>query len=387
MTGGGWGTGSAGSNFNADTLEFPGVPYWPEDFHGEDVCKTDDLEIHDYGNADEVRYCRLVGLRDLRHGRPAVDNKIVEFINRLIDWGVAGFRLDASKHMFPHHIQGFLNRLNNLNTQWFPGNTKPFVFTEVIDLGDEPISSGEYTPFSRVTEFRYGMNLGDVFRNNDGQTLATLKNFGEGWGFMGGLSAVAFVDNHDNQRGHGAGDFSRILTFFEDHLYKMANAFELAWPYGYVRIMSSYYWPRDIREGEDINDWVGPPSNAGGKTQDVRCFDNFVCEHRWRQITNMVKFHNAVVGTPVVHWWDNGFQAIAFGRGNKGFIVLNNEQHTIDRDFNTNLPDGEYCDVITCENNRPPCGGSECRGTFRVQNGRVGIRVPNDGNPFVALHV
>ena len=53
----------------------------------------------------------------------------------------------------------------------------------------------------RVTEFRYGKELGDVIRKNNNQRLAYLRNFGTGWGFIDGLSAVAFVDNHDNQRG------------------------------------------------------------------------------------------------------------------------------------------------------------------------------------------
>ena len=55
--------------------------------------------------------------------------------------------------------------------------------------------------FIRVTEFRYGMHLGDVIRKNWNQRLAYLRNFGTGWGFTHGLSAVTFVDNHDNQRG------------------------------------------------------------------------------------------------------------------------------------------------------------------------------------------
>ncbi len=100
---------------------------------------------------------------------------------------------------------------------------------------------------NRITEFKYGMNLGDVVRKNNGQKLSYLQNFGEGWDFLSGLSALVFVDNHDNQRGHGAGGFSRILTFFEANMYKIATAFELAWPYGHVRLMSSYYWPRDIQ--------------------------------------------------------------------------------------------------------------------------------------------
>ncbi len=31
------------------------------------------------------------------------------------------------------------------------------------------------------------------------------------------------------------------------------------------------------------------------------------------------------VDTPVTNWWDNGNHQIAFCRGNKGFIAINNE--------------------------------------------------------------
>ena len=118
-------------------------------------------------------------------------------------------------------------------------------------MGGEAVSYDEYTYIGRITEFRHGKNLGDVIRKNNGQQLRYLKNFGEGWGQLSGLSALVFIDNHDNQRGHGAGGFGSILTFFEANMYKIANAFQLAWQYGHVRIMSSYSWPRNIVNGKD----------------------------------------------------------------------------------------------------------------------------------------
>lgn len=59
-------------------------------------------------------------------------SKVAEYLNHLIDIGVAGFRLDAAKHMWPGDIRAFLDKLNDLNTQWFPEGTKPFIFQEVI---------------------------------------------------------------------------------------------------------------------------------------------------------------------------------------------------------------------------------------------------------------
>jgi len=257
-------------------------------------------------------------------------------------------------------------------------------------MGGEPIKATDYTHLGRVTEFKHGKNLGDVVRKNNGQRLSYLRNFGEGWGQLNGLNALVFIDNHDNQRGHGAGGFGSILTFFEANMYKIATAFELAWQYGHVRVMSSYNWPRNIVGGKDQNDWVGPPSN-GGTTKDAVCFNGeWICEHRWRQIHNMVKFHNAALGYAVTNWWDDGNNRIAFGRSGRGFIVINNDGSQFSQSFSTGMPAGQYCDVISCDNNRPPCGnsGGGCRGEITVNgSGQATITVPSGEDPMIAIHV
>ena len=69
-------------------------------------------------------------------------------------------------------------------------------------MGGEPIKAADYTHLERVTEFKYGYNLGDVIRKNRGQRLAYLRNFGQSWGMLPAINAHVFVDNHDNQRGN-----------------------------------------------------------------------------------------------------------------------------------------------------------------------------------------
>lgn len=69
--------------------------------------------------------------------------------------------------------------------------------------------------------------------------MTHLSNWGEGWGFLASGDALVFVDNHDNQRGHGAGGDS-ILTYKVPKQYKMAQAFTLAHTYGEPRVMSSF---------------------------------------------------------------------------------------------------------------------------------------------------
>jgi alpha-amylase len=59
----------------------------------------------------------LVGLPDLATGNEYVRNKIAEFMNNLIDIGVAGFRIDAAKHMWPGDLQAIYGKLNNARSE------------------------------------------------------------------------------------------------------------------------------------------------------------------------------------------------------------------------------------------------------------------------------
>ncbi|XP_043941939.1 pancreatic alpha-amylase-like [Protopterus annectens] len=380
---------TCGSTYYPGKEDFPAVPFSSWDFN-DGKCYTGSGNIENYQDATQVRNCRLVGLLDLALEKDYVRGKVAEYMNKLIGYGVAGFRLDAAKHMWPGDIQAIVNKLNNLNTRWFSGGAKPFIFQEVIDLGGEPITVNEYTGIGRVTEFKYGQKLGYIIRRWNGEKLSYLKNWGEGWGFMASGKALVFVDNHDTQRGHGPGGAS-VLTFWDSRLYKIAIGFMLAHPYGFARVMSSYNWPRDIQNGQDKNDWVGPPANSDGSTKpvtinaDSTCGNGWVCEHRWRQIRNMVKFRNVADGQAFANWWDNGSNQIAFGRGNKAFIVINLDDWQLDATLQTGLPAGTYCDVISGQKE-----GSGCSGISVTVggDGKARFQISNSAeDPFIAIHV
>uniref|UniRef100_A0A671S0V8 Alpha-amylase n=1 Tax=Sinocyclocheilus anshuiensis TaxID=1608454 RepID=A0A671S0V8_9TELE len=387
--GGGAGThSSCGSYFDANKKDFPTVPYSNLDFN-DGKCNTGSGNIENYQDINQVRNCRLVGLLDLALEKDYVRGKVADYMNKLIDMGVAGFRVDACKHMWPGDLSAVYGRLNNLNTMWFSSGSRPFIFQEVIDLGGEPITSGEYTGIGRVTEFKYGARLGNVIRKWNGEKLSYVKNWGEGWGFMSSDKSLVFVDNHDNQRGHGAGGAS-IVTFWDARLYKMAVAFMLAHPYGFTRVMSSYRWDRNIVNGVDQNDWQGPPSNGDGSTKpvpinpDSTCGDGWVCEHRWRQIKNMVAFRNVVNEQAFSNWWDNGDNQVSFSRGNKGFLVINNDDWELNETLNTGLPGGTYCDVISGQKESGRCTGKE---VVVGGDGRASFRISNqEEDPFIAIH-
>ncbi|XP_060569354.1 alpha-amylase-like [Ruditapes philippinarum] len=388
MTGSYSGTGTAGDHFDGGSCSFPGVPFGSQDCNGGDNCHTSDGSIHNYNNPEEVRNCRLVGLADLRLSKDYVRGKIAGYLNHLVGMGVAGFRVDAAKHMWPGDLENIFSRLHNLRSDAFGSGKKPFVFQEVIDQGGEPIKMSEYFNTGRVTNFIYGVKLADVFLRHSNQAK-WLGNFGEGWGMPSTYDVVVFLSNHDNQRGHGGG--GAPITFWDPKPMKIATAFMLAHPYGFPRIMSSYRWNRNLQGGDDKNNWQGPPHNGDMSTQsvginsDMTCAGDWVCEHRWREVYNMVAFRNVVAGTSLKNFHSYGDQAISFSRGDKGFIALVGDGSSINSNINTGLPSGSYCDVISGNYDNGSCTGK----TIHVDgtgNAHINVNGHTD-DPMVAIHV
>ena len=337
----GEGVGVAGSVFGL--YEYP-VPYGYDDFHH--CGRYGDDDIRDYMDAWEVRNCELVKLSDLNTGDEAVRRKLAAYLRDLMDTGVAGFRIDAAKHMEPGDIEAVFALV--------PG--KPFVFQEVIDRGDEPISGAEYTGNGSVTEFKYGIEMVGSFTSGD---LSSLQHLGAGEGFLVSEKAVVFIDNHDVQRGHaGAG---HMLTHKEADLYLLGNIFMLAWPYGYPKVMSSYSF-------EDSNQ--GPPSsspNAG----EGDCSAGWECEHRIPAIAAMVDFRKRTQGQPVQNWTQLSPAAIAFSRGDSGFVAINAGPDKVNLTVATGLTPGQYCDILGL------VGGSACS--------TGSLEIDQDGNLLIAL--
>uniref|UniRef100_A0A6B2EJ92 Alpha-amylase n=1 Tax=Phlebotomus kandelakii TaxID=1109342 RepID=A0A6B2EJ92_9DIPT len=364
--------GTAGSEAYPDTFVYPAVPFHKSDFHP-------DCSITDYKDVYQVRNCQLASLRDLNQTIPYVREKILDFLNHLVDLGVAGFRVDAAKHMDPKDLRYIYNHIKRLNTKFgFKRTDKAFIAQEVIDLGGEAITSRQYVPLGVVTEFKASDDLGKVFR---GQVpLTVLENWGPRSGLLPSARALVFVENHDNERGHGAGG-ANILTYKNGKIYTMAVVFNLAHSYGIPRVMSSYEFddPSQGPPHNDSNDILSPEFSSDGQS----CSNGWVCQHRWRPIRNMVRFRNDVGTRPVVLWQDNGSNQIAFSRGNRGFVAFNKDDVDLNMQFKTKLPPGYYCDVISGEKSGNSCTGK----VLIVKKAKVAVVIKAD-DPFgvVAIH-
>ena len=70
----------------------------------------------------------------------------------------------------------------------------------------------------------------------------------------------------------------------------------------------------------------------------------------------MVRFRAATQSVPrVTDWWSNGSNQIAFGRGDRGFVVINREETPLTHTFQTQLPPGRYCEVLHASTNPAHC--------------------------------
>ncbi|XP_064112999.1 alpha-amylase-like isoform X2 [Macrobrachium nipponense] len=360
------GEGSAGSSFDSDARDFPAVPYKADNFTPRDLCPSKSGTVDNYTDPYNVRNCYLLGLTDLYGATDYVRQTVAAYFNKLVDIGVAGFRVDASKHMWPEDLRAILELTHDLNTeQGFPAGTRPFFAHEVIDLGNGAVTPQEYYGLGRITEFKYSQKIALGI-----QELDQLKNVYEpGSGMVDPDKAFVFVDNHDNQRGHGgAGD---TLSHKWPHDYRLGVAFSLAQPYGFTRIMSSYYF------GDDSD--AGPPHYSDYCTADViinsenQCEGGWVCEHRWLSIYKMVRFRNAVAAADS---WDDYYfdgNVVAFSRGDKGFFAMVKNGTIAKQTFPTRMPPGDYEDIVSC---RPVTVRSD---------GTVQISVASEEEPVFAI--
>ncbi len=311
------------NHMSAGNRNFPEVPYGVNDFH---TC-TGNI---DYTNAWQVQNCDLVGLNDLKTESDYVRGKIAAYMNDLLSMGVAGFRIDAAKHMASADVANIISRLNG----------SPYIFQEVIGAANEPITPAQYTYISDVTEFNFSSTLGHYFKGR--APLKDLRNIGVWSGWLASNDAVTFVANHDNQRQNT----NNIVTHKDGmNVNNIAHVFMLAYPYGYPEVMSSYDWTDHDQ---------GPPASAASI-----CNNGWLCEHRNREIANMVGFRNATKDAFYLsNWWDNGANRIAFGRGNLGFVVINGENSSMSVTLQTGLVAGNYCDIVNGDFINGACTGT-----------------------------
>lgn len=356
------GTGWAGSAY--EHYGYPGL-YTDADFHHCGLTSNDDIQ--DYDSREQVQTCELVNLADLDTAAPAVQATITAYLEDLLSLGVAGFRIDAAKHMAADDVAAIVAPL--------PEGTR--IMSEVIRGGGEPITPEEYTGFGEVFEFTYARDLTPPLQNgvfNDPELE------GDRPLHVPADSALVFVDNHDTERGEAK------VTYRDPAMYVIANALMLADDYGTPVVYSGYaFSDRD----------AGAPADDDGRVLPVTCAmdtplppDEYedgarTCVQAWPAIGGMLEFRAYAAGAPRLAGVDAG-DAYGFEREGRGVVAVNVGSEAEVIEIPTSLPAGEYCDVVS--GGRDAVTDDGCRGeTYTVSDGVVSFELAAE--TAAAIHI
>ncbi|RIX27863.1 alpha-amylase [Amnibacterium setariae] len=371
----GQGTTSYGGRSHTK-YSYPGL-YAPSDFHRHPTScpvppasgSSDRMgSIRDFNDYRQVWNCELVGLSDLNTGSPAVRAKLAGYLNKLLSYGVSGFRVDAAKHVSQTDLAAIQSRLRRT-----VDGTRPYFALEVGAGSPGRISPAAYTGLGQVLGFDYTTALFNAFKSyDDGQkprndgNIGSLAVFGEASGLLPSANELVFVQNHDTERNGSS-------LNYKDPNNLIATHFMLAYPYGTPQVYSGFTWDTDTNQS--------PPSDANGFVTDTDCASSaWNCTVQDRGVKGMVGFHNRVGQAPVRNWYDDGANLIAFSRGNVGFFATNNETAATTVTVRTGLPRGTYCDVVHGVKRGGTCSGPIVRVNA---NGTASIRVgPYDSVAF-----
>ncbi|KAG8863344.1 hypothetical protein FRB96_008836 [Tulasnella sp. 330] len=335
------GVGISGTAFTQ--YSYPGV-YDSSDFH---YCGTSGNQIVDWSNVFQIQNCQLSNLADLDTSSEKVRATVATYANTLVGLGVAGFRVDASKHMNTTDLSNIMSRVNNKDGLYWTH--------EVVDEDGSPVHASDYTDlaaFNDVQEFAYVTNLCEAFIGCT--PLSIFQNISS-LGWLPSDKANVFVVNHDRER---SGCASGILNFASpDNAYPLAQIFSLGLGYGTPTVFSGFEFP-ESNPNQDAPNGGYASCDAGS---------GWNCEHRYVEVVGMVGFY-AQVGTAAVSQWVNGDDGqVAFTRTGQGFVIINYNAAAWNATFVTGLADGTYCDVTTGSKSGKTCTGA----TITVVGGKI----------------
>ncbi len=377
----GSGTATNGATWNASTLTYP--RFSANDFHSNCTIQGSDYS----NNRDGVTQCRLVGLPDLDTASSYVQGQIKNYLTTLRGMGIDGFRFDAAKHIRQSELQSIVSGVNHTTT-----SGEPLWITQEI-ITDGTVDRNSYLSIGTINEFKYATAMRETFRNANGASISQIRsimgtpgNWGGTWGFITDSSkATVFVNNWDTERNGDSMNASNHSGIINDaqgtKRYDLANIFMLAWPYGEAQVHSGFNFSNNDADAPSAS-----PFDASGNPKINQDWD-FI--HRWSDISNMVAFRATTSGQGVDNFTSGSGNQIAFNRGAKGFVAINNDSSVWNSSFQTLLPAGTYCNVVHGLLN---AGKTACTSDAVVvaANGTITVSVAANGGataPAIALHI
>ena len=321
---------------------------YPDGFNDGDFHHNG-CSVSNYSDEWNVRQCALLGMTDTATDNSSTQDKIADFLVKLMGMGVYGFRIDAAKHMHYNDINAIMEK-----TEAKAGKRPP-IYMEVIGNSKEApdIQPNNYTFIdnSVVTDFSYVDRMKEIFDNGDYGSALT---FGLA---VDSDNAEVFVNNHDDEY-HRCSAGSCSMGTQGNPKYNLAQSWLAVWPKGKVRqIYSGYKF--------NSHDPAGPISAD-------RCQGGWLCQHRVPFVLNAPRFARATRGEAVS---TSGFSdnVLWFNRGSKGFYAMNTSGSDVTKSFNVTMADGTYCDILgATDPKNNPCGSD-----ITVSGGKITVTIPS----------
>ncbi|AGM98512.1 alpha-amylase family glycosyl hydrolase [Streptococcus iniae] len=300
-------------------------------------------------------YHSMYGLADLNNSNPTVDTYMKEAIDKWLDMGIDGIRVDAVKHMSQGWQKNWLSHIyekHNVFTfgEWFSGHTNDdfdmttFANNSGMGLLDFRFANAVrslYTGFSAFTM----TDFYKVLENRDSVTNEVNDQ-------------VTFIDNHDMER-------------FATKVNNNQTAINQA----YALLLTSRGVPNIYYGSEQYATGDKDPNNRG----DMPSFDKTVAYQIISKLAPLRKTNPALsYGTTEQRWIND--DVLVFERkfgNNVALVAINRNQtnvFTIDN-MKTSLPAGKHEDVLgkLMKGNSLTVSQSGDVETFELQPGEVAV--------------
>lgn len=341
-------------------------PWWTNDkFHNENVKFTGDFD-----NDRNMMVLSNIGMPDVNTGSAEVQQRMVTYLEKMLDMGADGFRYDAAKHIGTTSDSGraqdtFWQTISKAVAAKRPD---ALVYGEILNA--MPVSDEYYVKDGiKVTESQKGWDMKDLVRGEAEVSQKTAFTYTRK---SSADKLITWVENHDTYLNHWG---STGLADFEEGNHKHKNYMSddqimLAWSTVGARADAQALYfarPDGCEEPDNPNNPDASNKIKGNLGMSTKNFD-------WKdtKVASVNKFKNAMVGVGETTSVENGLAIIK--RGNKGLVVTNfgSGSKNVDVSGLTGLADGTYKDA------------SGQNGSFTVSGGKVTGEVK--GKSFAVIY-
>ena len=298
----------------------------------EKMFHTKGLEgIHDYNNREQCTHQGVGGLPDVNTENPLFQKYYMQFVNKLIEMGVRGFRYDTAKHIGVHSDPLDTDAGVTENDFWDVATGRKsvdgvslcidynelFVYGEVLQ--DRNVPEEEYASYFGQTASTYGHVLREVLWKRSAKDIDILS-----WHHRAAPEYLTtWVESHDT---YCNANESAGLTDAQIRTgWVFLTARQNGVPLFYSRPMNS------TRENYFGDNLLGARGN-----------DEFFHP----EVVAVNKFRQAMKGQLEDIQVSEDGEVIVVNRGDKGAAVVNFALEANEVALSTGLADGEYTDTV-----------------------------------------